>query len=97
MIYDVVLTSNQNGVTAQIKTWPEIFAVAETKEDALKRVRRKLKEYLTTKVEVARIEVDTPIDYGHPLIDNYGIFRDDPTFEEYVTELKVIRAEANAV
>ncbi len=43
------------------------------------------------------LEVDTPIDYRHPLIDNYRIFRDDPIFEEYVMELKVIRAEANAV
>ena len=60
----------------------------------------KLKDILDAQFKngkMVTIDIDLPdeksLEKGDPWIDNIGIFQDDPTFDEFLTEVSIYRNE----
>jgi hypothetical protein len=94
MIYDVILSKQNNQFLARVKEWPEIMVYNQKREKAIRQVQTQLFEYLTQQeVEVVQIEVPLPIKTNNPWLDKFGWFKDDPTFDDLQTEIAAYRRE----
>ena len=93
MICDVILSKENDRYTARVKEWPEVMVTEDSREKAISSVKSKLLEYLNDDVELVRIEVPVETKTGNPLLDRYGWFKDDPTFDDLQTEIADYRTE----
>jgi hypothetical protein len=93
MICDVILRKEKDKYVARIKEWPEIMVKESSRDKAISRVKSKLLDYLTNKVELIKIEVPFPAETGNPWLDKFGWFKDDPTFDDLETEIASYRLE----
>jgi predicted RNase H-like HicB family nuclease len=85
MSYDILLEKvENNGYTARVWGWPEIAVQAATREEAMERVSAALRKQLQD-VEIVRLDLETA---EHPLARFAGMWVDDPTFDDFVTEMK---------
>jgi len=97
MTYDVILSKKDNTYVARVKEWPEVVVEEQTREEAIRQVKEQLVEYLTSQVEVIQIDVDLPAKTGNPWLDNFGRFKDDPTFADLQAEIAAYRQELDNV
>jgi len=95
MICDVILTQENSRYVAQVREWPGIMVRADTRDEVIRQVRTRLSEYLTKQAEVIRIEVPLPEREPNPWLDKFGWFGDDPTFDDWQTEMAVCRRKAD--
>ncbi len=91
MTYDVILSKKDNTYMARVKEWPDVVVEEPTREEAIRQIRERLVEYLTRQVEVIQIDVELPAKTGHPWLDNFGRFKDDPTFADLQAEIAAYR------
>ncbi len=47
----------------------------------------------TDYVEIVQIEIPFPTNTGNPWIDSFGMFKDDPTFDDLLEEIAAYRKE----
>lgn len=89
---------NQNGYVASVIGLPDCVVEGATEAEAINRAKLRLKTRLA-KGKIVTIDVDVPAEglTGNPWIDSAGIFKDDPTFDEYLEILEQIRRDGNAV
>lgn len=96
MTVDVILSRKEHKYVAKVKEWPDVFAEALTRSEALRQVGMRLVNYLTHQVEVVQIEVDaTP--RRNPWLDQFGRFKDDPTFDDLQAEIAAYRQEIDKI
>ena len=93
MVYDVLLTHKNKKVIAHIRQWPQIVAEADTEELALAKASADLKTLLTNS-QIVKMEIDLN-SAVHPWAEFEAMFADDPDWDEFQTELKEYRKEAN--
>ena len=93
MICDVILRKEKDKYVARIKEWPEIMVKESSRDKAITRVKSKLLDYLTNKVELIKIDVPFPVETGNPWLDKFGWFKDDPTFDDLEIEIASYRRE----
>lgn len=99
MQYQILIEHpNQNGYVASVIGLPDCVVEGATEDEALNRVKLRLKTRLATS-KIVTVDVDVPAQglTGNPWIDSAGIFKDDPTFDEYMEILEQIRRDENAV
>ncbi len=96
MIYEVILTQKRNMYWARVKQWPEVVVRDKSRQVAIQRVRQRLIEYLTLPMELVQIELDLPSTKPNPWLQNFGRFKDDPTFEDLQTEIVAYRQAVEA-
>ncbi|NEO64071.1 MAG: hypothetical protein F6J98_28095 [Moorea sp. SIO4G2] len=93
MIYEVILSRENDKYIARAKEWPEVMVVENSRDAAINQLKAQLLDYLTNQVEV--VEVDIPLlgKTGNPWLDKFGWFKDDPTFEDLQAEIAAYRQE----
>ena len=93
MIYDVILSRENDKYIARAKEWPEVTVVENSRAAAIDRLKSQLLDYLTNKVEVVQVEVPLLMQPRNPWLDKFGWFKDDPTFENLQAEIAAYRQE----
>ena len=96
MLYDVILTKQNDTFMASVKEWPEVRVKANSRERAIQQIKAELREYLTRRVEVIQVDIPLPEPLENPWFDTFGRFKDDPTFEEMQAEIAAYRQELDA-
>lgn len=98
MTYRVLLRNTPtNGYTATALAWPECVVEAPTREEALAGIESAIRELLNTS-EI--VEIDVPETVPAEQMTQYkgfGMFRNDPTFAEFVKEVDVYHDERNRI
>ena len=93
MKVDIILSKRGSGYLAQVGGLPEIRAKEATREAALRGVERRLRAYFA-RVELVRLDLGEPND-APPLLEHFGSFADDPTFDDWQAEISAYRQERN--
>ena len=96
MLYDVILTKQNDTFMASVKEWPDVRVKANSRERAIQQITAELREYLTRRVEVIQVDIPLPEPLENPWLDTFGRFQDDPTFEEMQAEIASYRQELDA-
>lgn len=88
----IILESHQpERFTASVLGLPDCQAEGSTREEALGNVQKALVARLQA-AEIVSIEVPSP----HPLRELAGIFKDDPQWDEFQSEIAVYRQAETA-
>lgn len=93
MKVDIILSKRGNGYLAQVSNLPEIRAKEATREAALRGVERRLRAYFE-RVELVRLDLSGTTD-GPSLLEHFGSFADDPTFDDWQAEIATYRQACN--
>jgi predicted RNase H-like HicB family nuclease len=75
---------------------PEMAATGVTEKEAIGKLKGILDaQFKNGKIVTIDINLpeETSLEKGDPWIDNIGIFQDDPTFDEFLTEVSTYRNE----
>jgi hypothetical protein len=96
MTYDIILRQENQRYLAQVREYPQVTAEASNRYLALQRIRDGLKEYLSNHVEIVQIDLDLPEVPVNPWVEQFGRFKDDPDFDEYLAEIQSYRQELDA-
>jgi hypothetical protein len=74
--------------TARLVGEPDLSATSATAEEAVERLRARLQE----EVNWGRLlAIELPVQ--NPVLERFGSARDDPTFDEYLEEIRKFREE----
>ncbi len=90
MKVDIILSKRGRGYLAQVSNLPEIRAKEATREAALRGVERRLRAYFD-RVELVRLDLGD----SRSLLEHFGSFADDPTFDDWQAEIATYRQERN--
>lgn len=96
MSYSVLLQDQSpKGYRATLLAWPGVEVEAHTRKDALDQMRVAIAKLLADG-EVVELEVshDQPI-IPAPYQETFGMFRDDPTFSDFLAEVESYRQREN--
>lgn len=93
MLYDVILSRQNDKYIARVKEWPEVTVIENSRDAAISQLKSQLLDYLTNKVEVVQVEIPLPTQTGNPWLDKFGWFKDDPTFDDLQAEIAAYRLE----
>ncbi len=93
MTYDVVLRKKANKYIAHVREWPEVVIEEETREAALTRIKQHLIDYLSQAPEVIPIELEPVEATENPWLQFAGMWAEDPTWDDFVTEVAAYRQE----
>lgn len=96
MICDIILSKNDSRYFARIKEWPEVSIEADSRDKAIQGIRMRLTEYLTKKVEIVRVDIPISQKTDNPWLDTFASFKDDPTFDDFLTEIREYRQKADS-
>lgn len=87
----LVQPSSEKGYTAAVLGWPDLAVEAQTKEEALEKLRAELTRRLA-KGEIVSLEIE-PVNGEHPWMKFAGMWKDEPMFDEVLEEIKAYREE----
>lgn len=93
MIYDVILSRENDKYIARAKEWPEVTVVENSRDAAIDQLKSQLLDYLSNKVEVVQVDIPLSTQTGNPWLDKFGWFKDDPTFDDLQAEIAAYRQE----
>lgn len=93
MIYDVILSQENDKYIARAKEWPEVTVIENSRDAAIARLKSQLLNYLTNQVEVVQVDIPLPTETGNPWLDKFGWFKDDPTFDDLQAEIAADRQD----
>lgn len=98
MTYRVLLRNNPTtGYTATALAWPDCVVEAPTREEALAGIESAIRELLNTS-EIVEIDVPETVPTEQMTQHKgFGMFRNDPTFAEFVKEVEVYHNERNRI
>ena len=92
MTYRVFLQHTADeGYKATPLVFPDCVAVGRTRDDALANLRAMLSLRLS-QGEIVTVEVGEP---EHPWSKGAGMFKDDPTYDDFLAEIEAYRREAD--
>jgi predicted RNase H-like HicB family nuclease len=95
MQYQVLVQSDpEKGYVSAVLGIPDCVAEGRTKEEAVANAKTALAERLA-QGEVVTIEVETP-QAAHPWLKYFGMWKDDPTFDDFLAEIEAYRREVDA-
>ena len=85
---------------ASIVEFPHATANGATEQEAIDKLKSILDNQFRNG-KMVTIEIDLPIkkspEKSDPWIDNIGIFQDDPTFDEFLSEVNAYRNEIDRI
>ncbi len=92
MQYRVLLQNQNNQFIASVLGFPDLSAEGRTREEALERARTALEERLAQSelvtIDVAASHLEGN---GNTWLAEFGRFRDDPTFDDFISEIAAVR------
>jgi len=80
-----------NGYTAKVLGWPEIIVAGETKEEALEKIKSAI-DLRLGEGEIIRLQYEPPTK-EHAWMKFAGMWKDDPTFDDFLDEIRAYREE----
>lgn len=89
MQYQVfVQQHSNNGYVAAVLGLPGCLAEGKTKEEAIANAKASLQSHLA-QGEVVTIEVEGAAkpETGNPWLDTFGLFKDDPSFDDFLEKI----------
>ena len=93
MKVDVIVSKKGDHYPAQVSNLPRIRVKEASREAALKSVAQRLRDYFA-QVELVRLHLDETQTDG-PLLEQFGSFSDDPTFDDWLKEIAAYRQGRN--
>lgn len=93
MKVDVILSKRGDRYLAQVGNLPGIRVKEASREAALRGIAQRLRDYLA-QVELVRLDLDES-QADSPLLKQFGSFRDDPTFDDWLEEIAAYRQGRN--
>ena len=72
MIYEVILSRENDKYIARAKEWPEVMVVESSRDAAIDQLKAQLLDYLTNKVEVVKVDIPLSEKSKDPLLDKFG-------------------------
>jgi len=93
MLCDVILSKENNKYIARVKEWPEVVVEEKSRDQAIIKIKSKLIDYLTKKVELIQIDILFRRKTENPWLEKFGWFKDDTTFDDLQSEIEVYRKE----
>ena len=93
MTYEVILRKKQNKYIARVRDWPEVVIEEETREAAITQIKQHLTAYLSQPPEVVQIELEPVVPVEHPWLQFAGMWADDSTWDDFVTEVVAYRQQ----
>jgi hypothetical protein len=94
MTVNVLVQPNpEKGYTATVLGWTDLVVEAPTKEEALEKVRAELANKLA-KGEIISLQIE-PANGEHPWMKFAGMWENDPTFDDFLKEIKAYREEVD--
>ncbi len=87
----LVQPSPEKGYTATVLGWTDLVVEAQTKEEALEKVRAELDRRFAAG-EIVSLNYE-PANGSHPWMKFAGMWKDDPMFEEVMGEIKAYRED----
>ena len=98
MSYDVLVVKNpNNGYTARLLAWPAVVAHASTRSEAISKIEEAAISVLSDG-EIIQIDVQQN-QFGeqrNPWLDNFGLFKDDPIFDDWTAEIENYRKSVDS-
>ncbi len=96
MSYSVLLQKQTpDRYRATLMAWPGIEVDARTQEDALGKMRAAIVRLLA-EGEVVQLDIpEVEAIIAAPYEDTFGMFRDDPMFDEFLVEVEGYRRQEN--
>jgi hypothetical protein len=88
-----VLLEHPTDYVATVMQFPDCQAHGATREEALEKVQQLLHDRLR-QAEIVSVAIESPSE--HPWMKFSGIFKDDPDFDQWVTEIATDRRELDA-
>ena len=97
MKYVVLLEKHANVYTATVPSLPGCQSQGMTEQEALDNIRRAITETLA-RITVATVEVGAPPGQlkDHPWAKFAGMWKDDPTFDDFLAEIESERRRIDA-
>jgi hypothetical protein len=95
MKVDVILSKRGDHYLAQVSNLPGIRVKEASREAALKGIAQRLRDYFA-QVELVRLDFDEP-QTDRRLLEQFGSFRDDPTFDDWLDKIATYRQERNQI
>ncbi len=94
MTLNVLIQSNPDtGFIAAVLGWPDFVVEGKTKEEALENVKTELTRRLA-KSEIISLQFE-PTNHEHPWMKFAGMWENDPTFDDFLQEIKAHREEVD--
>jgi predicted RNase H-like HicB family nuclease len=96
LTYDVLIHNKPaDGYIATALSLPGCSFEAPTREEVVEGIRRMITQFLTNS-EIIQVEVALPQPMiAAPYMETFGMFRDDPTFPEFIKETRKYRRKRN--
>lgn len=94
MTYDVILRKKDDRYIARVREWPELVVDEQTREAAVTQIKNQLIDYLSHPPEIVQIELD-PDTEENPWLKFAGMWRDDPTWKEFLAEVEASRHQVD--
>jgi predicted RNase H-like HicB family nuclease len=97
MQYQVFVQNHANsGFIAAVLGVPDCLAEGKTKEEAIANAKAALESRLS-QGEIVTIEVEAPTKTvsGNPWLDSFGVFKDDPTFDDFLEKIVEQRQQSD--
>ena len=93
MTYEVILRKTQNKYIPRVRDWPEVVIEEDTREAAITQIKQQLTAYLSQPPEIIPIELEPAAPGEHPWLQFAGMWADDPTWDDFMTEVAASRQE----
>jgi predicted RNase H-like HicB family nuclease len=92
--WNVLVEKTEDGkAIATVLEFPTLSAIADTRQDAIDRAQQLLAERLA-QGEIVPIQVESS---KNPVLETFGIFKDDPHFEDVQRYIQKYRDELDAI
>ncbi len=94
MTYDILIQPQpENVYRATVLGWPDLSVVGDSEQTVLERIQEAIRERLA-QGRIVRIEVDEDVAASeHPWLPFLGMWKDDPTFDDFVAQMQAYRRE----
>ena len=84
MTFNVILhKQGENNYAARPVLWPDSVVHGATEQEALERVRALIRDLLS-QTQLVQVEVDIPEQRENPWLAKAGMFKDDPTWCDFL-------------
>jgi predicted RNase H-like HicB family nuclease len=94
MTYRILLRKQpSDGYVATALGWPGCQVTAPTRDEALSQIQAAITDMLVAD-EIVDLDIPAPL-IPAPYAETFGMFRDDPTFAEFETEVERYRQDQN--
>jgi predicted RNase H-like HicB family nuclease len=97
MTYDILIQAQpENVYRATVLGWPDLSVEGNSEQTVVEHIQKAIRERLA-QGKIVRIEIDEDVTTAatpeHPWLPFLGMWKDDPTFDEFTAQMEAYRQE----